>query len=98
MKLSNGFRKSKKLGKSGLSKVIAEDKFVKISNVSSEDKEERWIANNIVRMIAKKNQLKSMRSLITRRPAERSLLNDLLTIKTPEHRERNILETDGERV
>lgn len=39
-----------------------------------------------------------MRSLITRRPAEKSLLNDLLTIKTPEHRERNILETDGERV
>lgn len=56
------------------------------------------MANNIVRMIAKKNQLKSMRSLITRRPAEKSLLNDLITIKTPEHRERSILETDGERV
>lgn len=39
MRLSNGFRKSKKLGRSGFSKVVAEDKFVKISNVISEDKE-----------------------------------------------------------
>lgn len=39
MRLSNGFRKSKKLGRCGFSKVVVEDKFVKISNVSNEDKE-----------------------------------------------------------
>ena len=39
MKLSSGFRKSKKLEKSGFSKVIPEEKIVKISNVCSEDKE-----------------------------------------------------------